>query len=48
MGLGLRLCGSGSRITHRPQSSSFLGLPYRILKYEPPKGTTLGPMGKVV
>ena len=32
--------------THRPQSSSFLGLPYRILKHEPQKGTTLGLMGR--
>ena len=31
--------------THRPQSSSFWGLPYRILNIKPPKGTTLGPMG---
>ena len=27
---------------HRPQSSSFLGLPYRILNMNPQKGTTLG------
>ena len=33
------------RFTHRPQSSSFLGLPYRILNMNPEKGTTLGPMG---
>ena len=31
--------------THRPQSSSFLGLPYRILFMNPQEGTTLGPMG---
>ena len=33
--------------THRPQGSSFLGLPYRILNMNPKsqKGTTLGPMG---
>ena len=42
--------GSGSvsprgSITHRPQSSSFWGLPYRILTMNPQKGTTLGPMG---
>ena len=30
--------------THRPQSSSFLGFPYRILNMNPQKGTTLGPM----
>ena len=38
--------GRPGGITHRPQSSSFLGL--RTLsnsKYEPQKGTTLGPMG---
>ena len=32
--------------THRPHSSSFLGLPYRVLHINPQKGTTLGPMGK--
>ena len=34
-------------LTQRPQSSSFLGLPYRILNMNPPKGpgTTLGPLG---
>ena len=31
--------------THRPQSSSFLGLPYGVLNMRPQKGTTLGPMG---
>ena len=32
-------------LTHRPQSSSFLGLPYRILYMN--TITTLGPMGRV-
>ena len=32
--------------THRLHSSSFLGLLYRISKYEPPRGTTMEPMGK--
>ena len=33
--------------THRLHSSSFLGLPYRILiKYKPEKGTTMEPVGK--
>ena len=32
--------------THRLQSSSFLGLPYRILNMSPQKGTTMEPMGK--
>ena len=47
--------GSGTAVrfrdvyrTHRPQSSSFLGLPYRILNMNPKKGTTLGPMGSSV
>ena len=31
--------------THRLQSSSFLGLPYRILNIKPQKGTTLEPLG---
>ena len=32
-------------ITQRLHSSSFLGLPSRILKYEPQKGTTMEPLG---
>ena len=32
-------------ITQRPQSSSFWGLPYRILLMNPQKGTTLEPLG---
>ena len=32
--------------THRLHSSSFLGLPYRILHMNPKKGTTMEPMGK--
>ena len=30
--------------THRLHSSSFSGLPYRILKYKPQRGTTMEPM----
>ena len=41
MGAGFPFKGN----THRPQSSSFLGLPYRIQKRGTQKGTTLGPMG---
>ena len=32
--------------THRPQSSSFWGLPYRILNMNPKKELPWGPMGK--
>ena len=39
------LLGSGCT-THRPQSSSFLGLPHRILDMSRKKGTTLECMGK--
>ena len=35
-------------LTQRPQSSSFLGLPYRILYMNPPKGTTMGPLGNAL
>ena len=31
---------------HRPLSSSFLGLPFRILNMNHKKGTTLEPMGR--
>ena len=34
--------------THRPLSSSFLGLPYRISKYNPKKELLMGPRGNVV
>ena len=42
--------GSGGwriKTTHRLLSSSFLGLPYRILKMSQQKGTTKEPMGRV-
>ena len=41
---GLRVKRLGP--THRLHSSSFLGLLYRILKYEPQKGTTMEPLSK--
>ena len=40
-----------AQATHRRHSSSFLGLPYRILnnsKYEPQNGATWGPMGRLM
>ena len=33
---------------HRLHGSSFLGLPDRIPNYEPQKGTTMEPMGRVI
>ena len=55
LGLDLRLwLGSGSRsrdllaygLTHRLQSSSFLGLPYRILNMKPKKELLWEPLGR--
>ena len=37
----------GTVCTHRLHSSSFLGLPYRILNMNPQKGTTLEPLGNI-
>ena len=36
----------GCLITQKPHSSSFLGVPYRILNMNPKKGTTMGPLGR--
>ena len=45
LGCGLARLNEAIATTHRPQSSSFLGLLYRIQNMNP-KGTTLVPMGK--
>ena len=45
-GLGSRIQGLG--FTHRPLSSSFLGLPYRILNKGHKKELLRGPMGRVL
>ena len=58
LGFGLQgLCsGFDEQYTHRPQSSSFLGLPYRILNMNPKKelfwslwvGTAIWVVGKIM
>ena len=37
-----KVCGLG--FTHRPQNSSFLGLPYRILNMNPKRELWVGPV----